>query len=116
MVMGLEFTHTCIHKHTHMRTHTHTLLYTHAHTQTSECTRSCARPQAFRHAYKLHAPDWVYWEPLLLLIDEVYRAQHGQMLASAQAASKDKLKASGVVRGSLQGQGKWMGRCGLCLR
>lgn len=30
--------------------------------------------QAFRHAYKLHFPDWVAWEPLLLLIDEVYRA------------------------------------------
>ncbi|KAF5840393.1 hypothetical protein DUNSADRAFT_16941 [Dunaliella salina] len=30
--------------------------------------------QAFRHAYKLHYPDWVAWEPLLLLIDEVYRA------------------------------------------
>lgn len=27
--------------------------------------------QAFRHAYKLHSPDWVFWEPLLLLIDEV---------------------------------------------
>eukprot|EP00967_Tisochrysis_lutea_P026527 scaffold30616_cov22-Tisochrysis_lutea.AAC.3 len=27
--------------------------------------------QAFRHAYKLHFPDWVAWEPLLLLIDEV---------------------------------------------
>ena len=28
--------------------------------------------QAFRHAYKLHTPKWVFWEPLLLLIDEVW--------------------------------------------
>ncbi|EFJ41076.1 hypothetical protein VOLCADRAFT_119797 [Volvox carteri f. nagariensis] len=48
--------------------------------------------QAFRHSYGLNL-EWRFWEPLVLLIDEVYRNRAGVTLAAMRAAQREKLKA-----------------------
>eukprot|EP00198_Chlamydomonas_reinhardtii_P008254 XP_001697591.1 predicted protein [Chlamydomonas reinhardtii] len=46
---------------------------------------------AFRHSYGLSL-EWRFWEPLVLMIDEVYRSRADGTLAAMRAAQRDKLK------------------------
>ncbi|GLI70099.1 hypothetical protein VaNZ11_014878 [Volvox africanus] len=48
--------------------------------------------QAFRHSYGLSL-EWRFWEPLVLMIDEVYRNRADSTLAAMKAAQQEKLKA-----------------------
>ncbi|KAG2438324.1 hypothetical protein HYH02_011021 [Chlamydomonas schloesseri] len=47
--------------------------------------------QAFRHSYGLSL-EWRFWEPLVLMIDEVYRSRADGTLAAMRAAQREKLK------------------------
>ncbi|KAJ9523456.1 hypothetical protein QJQ45_005350 [Haematococcus lacustris] len=46
---------------------------------------------AFRRAYGLKTPEWAFWEPLLLMVDEVYRGTADTLLASAQSKFKQRM-------------------------
>ncbi|MEW5302223.1 MAG: hypothetical protein WDW36_005026 [Sanguina aurantia] len=48
--------------------------------------------QAFRHSYSLTDPAWTAWEPLLLMVDEVYRSRTASVVHSVKAAAKEKNK------------------------
>ncbi|GFR40344.1 hypothetical protein Agub_g888, partial [Astrephomene gubernaculifera] len=47
---------------------------------------------AFRRSYSLPLP-WRHWEPLLLLVDELYRGRAEGSRAAARAAQREKVKA-----------------------
>ncbi|KAG2488478.1 hypothetical protein HYH03_012983 [Edaphochlamys debaryana] len=47
--------------------------------------------QAFRHSYGLPL-EWRFWEPLVLMIDEVYRSRADGSLAAMRTAQRDKLQ------------------------
>ena len=68
---------------------------THAHTR----THASLHPQAFRHSYGLPL-EWRFWEPLVLMIDEVYRSRADGTLAVMHAAQKDKIKVGWNGRGA----------------
>lgn len=47
------------------------------------CLGSAMHMQAFRHSYSLSL-EWRYWEPLVLMIDEVYRS-HAEVRGATAA-------------------------------
>ncbi|KXZ45114.1 hypothetical protein GPECTOR_58g563 [Gonium pectorale] len=47
--------------------------------------------QAFRHSYGLQL-EWRFWEPLVLMIDEVYRSRADGTLFAMRTAQREKLK------------------------
>lgn len=47
--------------------------------------------QAFRHSYGL-ALEWRFFEPLILMVDEVYRGRAEGTLMAMRAAQRDKVK------------------------
>lgn len=65
--------------------------------------------QAFRHSYGLTL-EWRFFEPLLLMIDEVYRSRSSSSLGAMRAAQRDKLRVGNGVRlGRGRGRGVWGG-------
>eukprot|EP00201_Polytomella_parva_P023101 CAMPEP_0175038996 /NCGR_PEP_ID=MMETSP0052_2-20121109/254_1 /TAXON_ID=51329 ORGANISM="Polytomella parva, Strain SAG 63-3" /NCGR_SAMPLE_ID=MMETSP0052_2 /ASSEMBLY_ACC=CAM_ASM_000194 /LENGTH=228 /DNA_ID=CAMNT_0016300631 /DNA_START=27 /DNA_END=713 /DNA_ORIENTATION=+ len=47
--------------------------------------------QAFRHSYKVKL-EWPYWEPLVLMIDEIYRTRESRAIAALKQAHKERVK------------------------
>jgi hypothetical protein len=70
---------------------------------TADCSRvPLPPPKAFRHSYGLTL-EWRFWEPLVLMIDEVYRSRADGTLAAMRSAQQEKLKVGGRVLRSVAG-------------